>query len=59
MEENLIRLNGKFTYILFHSEETLYTVAKFRINDERERQITVTGSMNEVRTDILYNLTGA
>lgn len=58
MEENLIRLNGKFIYILFHSEETLYTVGKFRINDERERTITVTGSISDVRTDILYNITG-
>ncbi|MDO4414757.1 MAG: ATP-dependent RecD-like DNA helicase [Erysipelotrichaceae bacterium] len=58
MDENKITLNGKFTYILFRSEESLYTVGKFRINDERERSITVTGIMDDVRTDILYNLTG-
>ena len=57
-EENLITLSGRFTYILFRSEETFYTVGKFRIQDERERQITVTGTMSEVRTDILYTLTG-
>ena len=57
-EENLIRLNGKFTYILFRNEENFYTVAKFRINDERERVITVTGLLPQVQTDLLYNITG-
>lgn len=42
-ENNSVKLNGKFVYILFRSEESLYTVGKFRINDERERVITVTG----------------
>jgi exodeoxyribonuclease V alpha subunit len=57
-ENNSVKLNGKFVYILFRSEESLYTVGKFRINDERERVITVTGIMDDVRTDILYNLSG-
>ena len=52
-ENNSVKLNGKFVYILFRSEESLYTVGKFRINDERERVITVTGIMDDVRTDIL------
>ncbi|MBR3348551.1 MAG: AAA family ATPase, partial [Solobacterium sp.] len=58
MEENTLKLNGKFVYILFRSAESFYTVGKFRINDERERVITVTGIMDDVRTDILYNLCG-
>ena len=58
MNEELITLNGKITYILFRSEETFYTVAKFRINDEREKVITVTGIMPEIRKDILYNISG-
>ena len=58
VNENLIRLNGKFTYILFRNEENFYTVAKFRINDERERVITVTGILPEVQTDVLYNIDG-
>lgn len=58
MEENTLKLNGKFVYILFRSAESFYTVGKFRINDERERVITVTGIMDDVRTDILYNLSG-
>lgn len=58
MEDNILKLNGKFVYILFRSAESFYTVGKFRINDERERVITVTGIMDDVRTDILYNLSG-
>ena len=52
-------LNGKFTYILFRNEENFYTVAKFRINDEREKVITVTGSLAEVNMDQLYNIHGS
>ncbi|MBR3357680.1 MAG: ATP-dependent RecD-like DNA helicase [Solobacterium sp.] len=58
MEEELIKLNGKFTYILFRNEENYYTVAKFRINDQNERTITVTGTLAQVQTDILYNIFG-
>lgn len=58
MDENTIRISGKFTYILFRSEETFYTVGKFKVNDERERHITVTATMSEVRTDVLYTLSG-
>ena len=58
MEDELIRLNGKFTYILFRNEENFYTVAKFRINDSSERTITVTGNMASVETDRLYDISG-
>ena len=58
MEEELIKLNGKFTYILFRNEENYYTVAKFRINDQNERTITVTGTLAQIQTDILYNIFG-
>lgn len=58
MEDELIRLNGKFTYILYRNEENYYTVAKFRINDQNEKTITVTGTMTSVQTDILYNVFG-
>ena len=59
MDDNQISLNGKFTYILFRNEENFYTVAKFRINDEREKVITVTGSLAEVNMDQLYNIHGS
>ena len=59
MSENVITLTGKFTYILFRNEENFYTVGKFRIYDEREKVITVTGIMPEVLTDVLYTLTGS
>ena len=58
MSENAIELNGRFTYILFRSEETFYTVARFRIDDERGRQITVTGIMEDIQLDLRYLLTG-
>lgn len=59
MSEELLKLNGRFTYILFRNEENFYTVAKFRINDDRERIITVTGTLPEVSTDLLYNISGS
>ena len=58
MDNELIRLNGKFTYILFRNDANYYTVAKFRINDKTEKTITVTGTMASVQTDILYNIFG-
>lgn len=58
MEENVVKLNGKFTYILYHNETSYYTVGKFLINDDLEKQITVTGMMPEVQVDILYNIYG-
>ncbi len=58
MEEELIRLSGKFTYILFRNEENFYTVARFALNDEKERSLTVTGTMPHIETGILYNISG-
>lgn len=59
MEENTaIKLNGKFTYILFHNESNFYTVAKFVINDALEKQTTVTGTIAQPQLDTLYNIYG-
>ena len=59
MEEiELLELRGKITYVLFRSSETMYTVAKFRIQDENEKIITVTGNMPEPETDVLYSISG-
>ena len=58
MEENVVKLNGKFTYILYHNEASFYTVGKFLINDDLEKQITVTGMLPDVQVDILYNIYG-
>ncbi len=58
MSEDLIKLNGKFTYILFRNEDNLYTVAKFLINDETEKTITVVGYLLDITIDIIYNIYG-
>ncbi len=58
MEETLVTLTGKFTYVLFHNETNFYTVAKFLINDELEKTITVTGILPDISLDVLYNITG-
>lgn len=59
MEEELIRLNGKVMYILFHNDQNFYTVAKFRINDEKERVITITGLFPSIETDQNYVIYGS
>ena len=58
MEDSVTKLNGKITYIVYHNEATFYTVAKFVINDEQEKQITVTGMFPEPQVDVLYNIYG-
>lgn len=58
MSEDVIKLNGKFTYVLFRNEDNYYTVAKFLINDETEKIITVVGHFLDITTDILYNIYG-
>lgn len=58
MEEAITKLNGKITHIIFHNEATFYTVAKFLINDDQEKIITVTGMIPEPQVDILYNIFG-
>ena len=58
MDENIEKLSGKFTYILFRNEENFYTVAKFTLNDASERTLTVTGTLPHVETGVLFNLSG-
>ena len=58
MSEDLLKLNGKFTYILFRNEDNFYTVAKFLINDENEKSITVVGYFLDITLDIFYNIYG-
>ena len=58
MASESIRLNGKIVYVMFHSETTYYTAARFEINDEYQRTITVTGLFPEVPEDELIDITG-
>ena len=41
MDDSLITLTGKFTYILFRNEGNFYTAAKFEVNDEKGRVISI------------------
>ncbi len=57
--ENYIKLTGKMIYIVYHNEETLYTVARFLISDEKEKTITVTGMVPSPETDTMYTIYGS
>ena len=53
-------LTGKPVYILFRNDETFYTVMKFRLYDEQEKVITVTGLLPEKPSiDVLYKIYGS
>ena len=56
MSEALIRLNGKPVHILFRNESTFYTVMRFKINDKKEKVITVSGIFATIEKDVLYNI---
>lgn len=58
MDDSLITLTGKFTYILFRNEGNFYTAAKFEVNDEKGRVISVTGNIPEIITGIQYRING-
>ena len=58
MDDSLITLTGKFTYILFRNEGNFYTAAKFEVNDEKGRVISVTGNIPELVTGIQYRING-
>lgn len=57
--KNQVKITGQITHVVFHSEETLYTVAKFKLNDLDEKQITVTGIMPQIEKDTVYEITGS
>ena len=58
MESDVI-LTGKPVHILFRNDENFYTVMKFRIADEQEKVITVTGILPErPAIDCLYRIYG-
>ncbi len=58
MDDSLITLTGKFTYILFRNEGNFYTAAKFEVNDEKGRVISVIGNIPELVTGIQYRING-
>ncbi len=58
MSEEQVTLLGKAVYVVFRNDSTMYTVLRFRLHDESEKMITVTGLFPSVETDVLYNITG-
>ncbi len=59
MNENELTLTGKPMFILFRNEESFYTVMRFKIADEREKTIIVTGLLPErPEIDVLYRVSG-
>lgn len=57
-DDQIVTLNGKITYVLFQNEHNFYTVARFLINDEKEKTITITGNMPGIEPGVLYRITG-
>jgi exodeoxyribonuclease V alpha subunit len=55
---DLLCLNGKAVAIIFQNEGNGYKVFRFRLNDEAEKVITVTGICPVLKLDVLYNLYG-
>ena len=55
-----VMLTGKPVHILFRNDENFYTVMKFRVADEQEKVITVTGILPERPSiDCLYRVYGS
>lgn len=57
--KNQIVITGQITHVVFRSEETMYTVAKFKKNDLDEKQITITGIMPQIEKDTVYEISGS
>ena len=57
-KNELITLTGTFTYILFRNDENMYTVAKFKVQDVKEKNVTVTGLIPRPETNTMYTLSG-
>lgn len=56
--ENEITLTGRITHIVYHNENTFYTVIKFLLLEQSEKTITVTGLFTTVEKDVIYHITG-
>lgn len=43
MSDELIKINAKVVHVVFHNDDTLYTVVRLKLNDEKEKQLTAVG----------------
>lgn len=53
-----ITLQARFIVTIFRNDITKYTVAKFRIFDKQDKELTVTGIFKELKEDLVYTLYG-
>ncbi|WP_416149238.1 ATP-dependent RecD-like DNA helicase [Salipaludibacillus sp. HK11] len=55
-------IKGELLHLIFHNEDTLYTVAKIRVNESAEKldnkEVTVVGMMPEPERDLTYLFRG-
>jgi exodeoxyribonuclease V alpha subunit len=56
-------IKGELLHLIFHNEESLYTVAKVRVNEASQKiddkEITVVGMMTEPDQEVTYEFKGA
>ncbi len=55
-EQESVTILGKAVHIIFRNDTTMYTVMRFRLHNETEKIITVTGLFPAVDLDILLSL---
>ena len=56
--ENKIEIKGQFGHIIYKDSKTRYTVARFRLYELNEKNITVTGYLPDFPKDIMVSLEG-
>lgn len=54
----LEKIKGKFFHVIYQQPLNHFTVARFKLYDIQEKNIIVTGYINDVIFDTLYNLNG-
>ncbi len=58
MDEKLTTLTGRIVHVVFRNEQTFYTVVKVRIEEGKEKILTMTGLLPEVETNVPYAFSG-
>lgn len=58
MNEQIVELEGKFTYCVFENLDNYYRVFRFVLHDESEKTLTVTGYFDEIELDVNYVIQG-
>lgn len=53
-----VKIKGKFFHIIYQQPNNHFTVARFKLYDIEEKNIIVTGYLDEISFDILYALGG-